>query len=89
MTKNRDIYRVQEGDNFSLYTKNGKKHNLNGPALTIGDEEWYYVNGESYTWSQWTDHVALHKSYDEDPLFEKERFTKASDSPDGIFIVVK
>ena len=52
MTKNRDIYRVQEGDTFSLYTKNGKKHNLSDPALTIGNEEWYYVNGESYTWGQ-------------------------------------
>ena len=89
MTKNRDIYRVQSGGNYSLYTKNSVKHNLNGPALKIDDDEWYYVNGESYTWSQWTDYVALYTSYEEDPVVEKECFAKASDSSDGIFVKVK
>ena len=89
MTKNKDVYRVQKGENYSLYTKNGEKHNLNGPALTIGKDEWYYVNGEKYTWSEWTDHSSLYEVYGADPLFEKEQFAKAEDSPDGIYVAIK
>lgn len=89
MTKNKDVYRVQSGGNYSLYTKNGVKHNLNEPALKIDDDEWYYVNGESYTWTQWTDYVMAYAAYEKEPKEEKECFAKASDSPDGIFIKIK
>jgi len=87
--KNRDVFRVQSGENYSLYTKNGKKHNLSGPALVIESDNYYYVKGERYTWSQWTDYVTLYTAYEEDPAVEKECFVKASDSSDGIFIKVK
>jgi len=86
MKEDRNIYRVQKGENYSLYTKNGKKHNLNGPALTIESDEYYYVKGERYTWSQWTDYVALYASYEESPDIERECFVKASNSPDGIYV---
>ena len=84
--KNRDVYRVQSGENYSLYTKNGKKHNLSGPALVIESDNYYYVKGERYTWSQWTDYVALYASYEESPDIERECFVKASNSPDGIYV---
>ena len=87
--KNRDVYRVQSGENYKLYTKNGKKHNLNGPALMIESDEYYYIKGERFTWSQWTDYVALYAAYEESPDIERECFVKASDSSDGIFIKVK
>ncbi len=83
---NSDVYRVQSGDNYTLYTKNGKKHNLNGPALKIEEDEWYYVKGEKFTWSQWTDYVALYTAYEKGPDVEKVCFEKAADSTDGIFI---
>lgn len=89
MTKEKDVYRVQKGENYNLYTKNGKKHNLNGPALTIGEEEWYYVNGENYTCAQWSNYVTLYNSYEKDSLEEEYNFAKAADSPDGIFIEIK
>ena len=86
MKKNRNIYRVQRGENYSLYTKNCKKHNLNGPALTIESDEYYYVKGQRFTWSQWTDYISLYASYEESPDIERECFCKASDSSDGIYV---
>jgi hypothetical protein len=87
--KEKDIYRVQRGENYSLYTKNGKKHNLTGPALTIGSDEYYYVKGECYTWNQWSDYVAAYTAYEASGDVEKESFAKASDSPDGIYVYTK
>ena len=84
--KDRDVYRVQSGENYKLYTKNGKKHNLNGPALMIESDEYYYVKGERFTWSQWTDYASLYVPCKESPDTERECFAKASNSPDGIYV---
>lgn len=85
--KAKDIYRVQKGANYSLYTKNGDKHNLNGPALKIDKDEWYYIKGESYTWSQWSDYVSLFHGFEEYQFDkEKDHFDKAEKSSDGISI---
>lgn len=84
--KNRDIYRVQRGDSYSLFMKNGLKHNLSGPALTIKEHEWYYVKGEKFTYNQWTGYVALHTAYEKSPDVEKACFEKAADSFNGIFV---
>ena len=86
---NKHVYRVQSGANYTLYTKNGKKHNLNGPALKIEEDEWFYVKGENFTWNQWTDYVALYTAYEESPSIEKGYFAKASESSDGIYITVR
>jgi len=88
--KEKDIYRVQKGNNYSLYTKNGVKHNLSGPALKIDEDEWYYIKGQSYSWSQWTDYVSLFQSF-EKPQFdtEKDQFALAEESSDGISIDLK
>ncbi len=85
----KDVYRVQKGANYTLYTKNGKKHNLNGPALKIEEDEWFYVKGEKFTLSQWTNYVSLYKAYEGCPSTEKDYFMKASESSDGIYIQVK
>lgn len=86
-TKQKDIYRVQHGESYSLYTKNGKKHNLSGPALKINEDEWYYVKGESFTYSQWSDYVSLFNEFEKQEFdTEKECFSKAQNSSDGIHI---
>lgn len=87
--KDKNIYRVQKGENYSLYTKNGAKHNLNGPALVIGEDEHFYVEGKKYTQTQWTDYVSAYTAYEKSPSLEKDCFMKAIDSPDGIYVEVK
>lgn len=87
--KDRDVYRVQKGENYSLYTKNGKKHNLNGPALVIGEDEHFYVEGEEFTYTQWTDYVSSYTAYEKSPSIEKNCFINAIDSPDGIYVDTK
>lgn len=86
--KYKHIYRVQKGQNYSLFTKNGLKHNLSGPALVIGDDKYYYVHGESYTYSQWIDFIKCYRAYERIGSIEDEMsfFDEAANSPDGIYI---
>lgn len=86
--KYKHIYRVQKGQNYSLFTKDGHKHNLSGPALVIGGDKYYYVNGESYTHSQWTDFIKCFRAYERIGSIEDEEsfFEEAASSPDGIYI---
>ena len=87
MNKNKDVYRVQSNETYTLYTKNGVKHSVNGPALTIGtDSKWYYIDGKSFTEEEHTRYIELYKAYEGDPLDEAICFNKASTSSDGIFI---
>lgn len=87
--KEQDIYRVQSNDTYTLYTRNGVKHNVNGPALIIGGTEWYYINGESFTKDMHTRYIDLYKAYEGDPAVEDALYTKASTSTDGIYVDVK
>ena len=88
--KEKDIYRVQKGNNYSLYTKNGVKHNLNGPALIIDGDEWYYIKGVNYTWTQWTDYVSLFHGFEKQQFdIEKKQFELAEETYDGISIDLK
>ena len=84
--KKNDIYRAQGGDSYSLFTKNGLKHNLCGPALKIGDTEYYYVDGISYTADEWTNYVSAYTAYERSPIVEKELYDKALSSADGIHV---
>lgn len=86
MKKNRDIYRVQKGDNFSLYTKNGLNHNINGPALNINKEEYFYINGESLTCKGWDKRISEYIAKGADPLVEKSNYDNAMKSSDGIYV---
>ena len=52
LTESNNVYRVQRHSNYTIYTKNGLKHRVHGPALIIGDMEYYYVNGSIYTKEQ-------------------------------------
>ena len=68
-----DIYRVVRADTHTIYTKNGLKHRANGPALSIGDSEWYYVNGSPVTREQHDTYRELNIAYGDetDDLYEK------------------
>ena len=68
MPKNKDIYRVQKGCNYSLFMKNGLKHNLSGPALMIADSEYYYVDGQPYTADEWVNYVSVYTAYEKSPI---------------------
>jgi hypothetical protein len=82
----KDIYRVQKRLSYSLYTKNGSHHRLHGPALTIGKDEYFYINGKRLTLSGHEDYVRSHGVYEEGYKLEKKFFEKALESSDGIFI---
>ena len=58
-----DIYEVTKADTYTIYTKNGVKHRANGPALSIGDSEWYYVNGTHVTTEEHATYRELNTAY--------------------------
>ena len=60
---NEDTYQVTKADTHTIYTKNGLKHRANGPALSIGDSEWYYVNGAPVTREQHEVYRELNTAY--------------------------
>jgi hypothetical protein len=64
---NEDItytWRIQGNDTYTMFTRNGKKHNVMGPALIIGLDEYYYVNGKEFSYTQWTDYTSGLKAYE-------------------------
>ena len=83
------IYRVQRYDHYTIYTKNGFKHRVNGPAMTIGDKEWFYINGYLKTPKEHALYKELYNNYDEDApsTIEDGYYTKASESPTSIYIL--
>lgn len=83
---NKDIYRVQKSPSYSLYTKNGSNHRMHGPALTIGKNEYFYINGKRLTLSGHEDYVRSYLIHEEGYKLEKKFFEKALESSDGIFI---
>ncbi len=82
----KDIYRVQIKPSYSVYTKNGSNHRIHGPALTIGTDEYFYINGKRLTLSGHEDYVRSYFVHHECFSLEKECFQKALNSPDGIFV---
>ena len=93
MKERKDIYRVMRSNYYSLFMKNGLKHNLNGPALTIGSADgdvtkYYYVNGEEFTYDQWTKYVDLYTSYTGDPQEDQYKYNQALASTTGIYVDV-
>ena len=71
--QHKDVYKVTVQDTHTIYTKNGLKHRANGPALSIGDSEWYYVNGAPVTREQHDTYRELNIAYGDetDALYTK------------------
>ena len=94
LNRTHNIYRVQRHSNYTIYTKNGLKHRVHGPALTIGDMEYYYVNGTHYTRDEHKTYTSLHNSYSNAPIYtsmgvdikeEELYYLMASESPTSIY----
>lgn len=68
-----DIYKVTSRDTYTIYTKNGQKHRANGPALSIGDSDWYYIEGTPVTTEEHATYRELNTAYgtETDDLFIK------------------
>ena len=90
------IYRVQRYDHYTIYTKNGFKHRVNGPAMTIGDKEWFYINGYLKTPKEHATYKELYNNYENDPVYtsmgvdikqEELYYLMASESPTSIYTV--
>ena len=63
------IYRVQRYGHYTIYTKDGMKHRVNGPAMTIGDKEWFYIDGFLKTPNQHRLYKELYNNYENDPVY--------------------
>jgi len=72
-----DIYKVTVRDTYTIYTKNGVKHRANGPALSIGDSDWYYIEGTPVTTEEHATYRELNTAYgtETDALFIKTTTT--------------
>ena len=90
------IYRVQRYDHYTIYTKNGQKHRVNGPAMTIGDKEWFYINGYLKTPKEHATYKELYNNYENDPTYttsgvdikqEELYYLMASESATSIYTV--
>lgn len=79
-----NIYRVQEKETYTLYTKNGLKHRVEGPALTIDDHNYYYINGEHLTMGEHQHYCKAHKAYCNNN--EEEYYNLAKQSLSGIYV---
>jgi len=88
------IYRVQRYDHYTIYTKDGMKHRVNGPAMTIGDKEWFYINGYLKTPKEHATYKELYNNYENDPIYtsmgvdikaEELYYLMASESPNSIY----
>ncbi len=90
------IYRVQRYGHYTIYTKNGQKHRVNGPAMTIGDKEWFYIDGLIKTPKEHKLYKELYNNYENDPIYtsmgveikqEELYYLMASESPTSIYTV--
>ena len=72
-TPSTDIYKVTVTDTYTIYTKNGQKHRANGPALSIGDKDWYYIEGTPVTSEEHDTYRELTTAYgtETDALYTK------------------
>ena len=78
------IYRVQQTSTHTMYTKDGMKHRVDGPAMISGDKEWYYIDGYLKTPNQHTLYRQLLSSYDT-CANEEFYYTQAMCRPTGIY----
>ena len=80
------IYRVQQTATYTIYTKDGLKHRVDGPAVIAGDKEWFYIDGTAKTSEEHTLYRQLLSSYDGtcDPK-EEFYYTQAMCRPTGIY----
>lgn len=78
------IYRVQRYDHYTIYTKDGMKHRVNGPAMTIGDKEWFYINGYLKTPKEHATYKELYNNYETDTS-EELYYTMADQSTTSIY----
>ena len=88
------IYRVQRYGNYTIYTKDGMKHRVNGPAMTIGDKEWFYIDGYLKTPNEHKTYKSLYNNYENDPVYtsmgvdikqEELYYLMAKESPTSIY----
>ena len=66
------IYRVQQADTYTMYTKDGLKHRTNGPALIIGEAEYFYINGEHYTQDEHSEYRKAATAYGGQSVWSEE-----------------
>ena len=78
------IYRVQKTSTHTMYTKDGMKHRVEGPAMIAGDKEWYYIDGYLKTPNQHTLYRQLLSSYST-YTNEETYYDAASTSTTGIY----
>ena len=81
------IYRVQQTSTHTMYTKNGMKHRIDGPAMIAGDKEWFYVNGYLKTPEEHASIKALNTTYSTTLSNEEFAYTQAMCRPTGIYTV--
>lgn len=60
------IWRIQREDTYTIYTRDGRKHSILGPAVTIGTDKYYYINGELLTYTQWHHYTTGVHAYEPD-----------------------
>jgi len=63
------VYRVQETSTHTLYTKDGLKHRVDGPAMIAGDKEWFYIDGYLKTPKEHATYKELYNNYENDPIY--------------------
>ncbi len=69
-----------------MYTKDGLKHRVDGPAMISGDKEWYYIDGYLKTPTQHALYRDLLNSYGPSSK-EEGYYTQAMCRPTGIYTV--
>ena len=78
------IYRVQKTTTHTMYTKDGLKHRVEGPAMIAGDKEWFYIDGYLKTPKQHALYRELLNNYGPSSK-EEAYYSKASESPTSIY----
>lgn len=79
-------WRVQGNEHYTLYTRNGLKHSIVGPAVTIGTDKYYYINGEPLDYNQWYNYTTGVHAYESSYYTrEVEAWSKFKDGEHGIY----
>ena len=78
------IYRVQKTTTHTMYTKDGLKHRVDGPAMIAGDKEWFYIDGYLKTPNQHKLYRELLNNYGPSSK-EEGYYSKAMESTTSIY----
>lgn len=84
----KNIYRVQSGESHRVYFRNGVKHRAQGPALVIGEEEYFFVDGSGFTKDEHENYKRSYNAYTTEPEHEEACYKAALESSDGIYVDV-